>query len=80
MKYFKKSAHVIGPVSKNGGKLWLAICKLFNNNKDVKVNNFTSIENIIHTVRDEYYTELHEKNDREHNKPFLESNVDGDIY
>ena len=80
MKYFKKTAQVIGPISKNDGKLWLAICKLFNQNKDVKVNYFTSFDNILHTARNDYYNELREQNDREHKKPNLESNADGDIF
>ena len=80
MKYFNKSAHVVGPVSKNDGKLWLAICKLFNNNEDVKVDNFTSFDHIIHEARNNYLNEIRRKNDRIYNKPNLESNENGDIY
>ena len=75
MKFFKKTAEFgIGPVSKNDEKLWLDIVKLFNPNKKIKIDNFTSIGNILNNVRDEYYRELYDKLDRAQNKPYLEDN------
>ena len=57
MKYFKKTAE-IGPVSKNNEKLWLDIVKLFHPTEKVKVNNFTSIREILDNAREEYYSKL----------------------
>ena len=79
MKYFNKTAN-IGPVSKNNEKLWLEIVKLFHPNEKVKINNFTSISDILNNARNEYYNDLREKKDREHKSPRLESNDDGDLY
>jgi len=74
MKFFNKTAQQIGPVSKNDEKLWLDIVKLFNGNKKVKIDNFTSFSDIINTARHDYFREYYDKLDRAQNKPYLEDN------
>ena len=74
MKFFNKTAQQIGPVSKNDEKLWLDIVKLFNPNKKIKIDNFTSFSNIINNARHDYYREYYDKLYRAQNKPYLEDN------
>ena len=74
MKFFDKTAQQIGPVSKNDEKLWLDIVKLFNPNKKIKIDNFTSFSNIINNARHDYYREYYDKLYRAQNKPYLEDN------
>ena len=79
MKYFKKSSAYQSPINAFDGKLWMAIVKLSNPDKEIKPENFTSIDHIIHNARNNYLNEIREQNEREHNKPYLESNENGDI-
>jgi len=79
MKFFNKTAQQIGPVSKNDEKLWLDIVKLFNPNKKIKIDNFTSISDIINNARHDYYREYYDKLDRAQNKPYLEDNSNESI-